>query len=53
MPSNPVLVDRLSRHPVAQMAVHASDGRALDLAELEWLDRAELPAGATAPAVRR
>ena len=53
MPSNPVLVDRHSRHPVAQMAVHATDGRVLDLTELEWLDRAELPAGAAAPAIGR
>jgi DNA-binding HxlR family transcriptional regulator len=54
MPSNPVLVDRTSRHPVAAMAVRAADGRALALSELEWLDRAELPAGAgdQAPARR-
>jgi len=45
MPSNPVLVDRRGRHPVALMAVHAADGRVLDLAELEWLDRGELPTG--------
>ena len=43
MPSNPVLVDRHSRQPVAPMAVRAADGRALSLSELEWLDRAELP----------
>jgi DNA-binding HxlR family transcriptional regulator len=43
MPSNPVLVDRQSRRPVAVMAVRAADGRALQLNELEWLDRAELP----------
>lgn len=48
MPSNPVLVDRMSRHPVATMAVRAADGRALGLSELEWLDRTELP-----PAARR
>jgi DNA-binding HxlR family transcriptional regulator len=42
MPSNPVLVDRQSRRPVAAMAVRAADGRALELSELEWLDRAEL-----------
>ena len=29
MPSNPVLVDRQSRRPVAPMAVRAADGRAL------------------------
>jgi DNA-binding HxlR family transcriptional regulator len=44
MASNPVLVDRQSRRPVAAMAVRAADGRALQLNELEWLDRAELPA---------
>ena len=46
MPSNPVLVDRSSRYPVATMAVRAADGRALGLSELEWLDRAELPPAA-------
>ena len=44
MPSNPVLVDRQNRRPVAPVAVRAADGRALQLNELEWLDRAELPA---------
>ena len=52
MPSNPVLVDRRSRHPVAQMAVRAADGRALALTELEWLDRTELPTGTAAPVAR-
>jgi len=37
-----VLVDRQNRRPVAQMAVRAADGRALDLNELEWVDRTEL-----------
>jgi hypothetical protein len=27
---------------VAPMAVRAADGRALDLSELEWIDRTEL-----------
>jgi DNA-binding HxlR family transcriptional regulator len=44
IPSNPVLVDRESRLPVAALAVRAADGRPLSLSELEWIDRAELPA---------
>lgn len=43
-PSNPVLVDRYSRKPIAPMAVRSSEGRTLSLGELEWLDRSELPA---------
>jgi DNA-binding HxlR family transcriptional regulator len=43
MPSNPVLVDRQSRRPVAQMDVRAADGRPLALNELGLIDRAELP----------
>ena len=39
MPSNPVLVDRYSRQPIAPMAVRAADGRALSLNELDWVDR--------------
>ena len=42
MPSNPVLVDRRSRRPVAPMAVRAADGRQLSLDELEWLDRSQI-----------
>lgn len=42
-PGNPVLVDRRNRRPIAPMTVRAADGRMLDLAELEWLDRDELP----------
>ena len=44
VPSNPVLVDRHSRRPVAPIAVRAADGRPLALNELEWLDRSDLPA---------
>jgi DNA-binding HxlR family transcriptional regulator len=44
VPSNPVLVDRQGRRPVAMMAVRAADGRPLSLSELEWIDRSELPA---------
>jgi DNA-binding HxlR family transcriptional regulator len=46
MPSNPVLVDRLNRLPVEQIAVRAADGRPLGLGELDWIDQAELPASA-------
>ncbi|HEY1605347.1 MAG TPA: helix-turn-helix domain-containing protein [Allosphingosinicella sp.] len=42
MPSNPVLVDRATRRPIAPMAVRDADGRMLTRAELEWLDRSEL-----------
>ncbi|HEX8643946.1 MAG TPA: helix-turn-helix domain-containing protein [Allosphingosinicella sp.] len=45
VPSNPVLVDRLSRMPVEQMAVRAADGRPLQLGDLDWVDQSELPAG--------
>ncbi len=41
-PGNPVLVDRVTRQPVAPMAVRSADGRTLDLHELAWVDRAEL-----------
>lgn len=44
-PSNPVLVDRQCRQPIAPMAVRSADGRCLTLNELEWLDRTELPEG--------
>ncbi len=43
-PSNPVLVDRHSRRPIAPMTVRAEDGRPLSLGEMEWVDRAELDA---------
>ncbi|HEX6376641.1 MAG TPA: helix-turn-helix domain-containing protein [Allosphingosinicella sp.] len=41
-PSNPVLVDRYTRQPIAPMIVQAADGRPLSLGEMEWVDRAEL-----------
>ena len=44
VPSNPVLVDRHSRRPVAPMAVRAADGRALSLGDLDWVDSAEVSA---------
>jgi DNA-binding HxlR family transcriptional regulator len=43
VPSNPVLVDRTTRRPVASMAVRAADGHALALGDLLWVDRSELP----------
>ena len=52
-PSNPVLVDRYSRQPIAPMAVRAMDGRVLALGELEWIDRSELPADAPEPVRNR
>jgi DNA-binding HxlR family transcriptional regulator len=45
-PSNPVLVDRLTRQPIQDMAPHAADGRVLKLGEMEWVDRSELEAPA-------
>lgn len=42
VPSNPVLVDRRSRRPVAAMAVRAEDGRSLSLSELAWVDRSQI-----------
>ena len=41
-PSNPVLVDRYTRQPIAPMIVQAADGRPLSLGDMEWVDRAEL-----------
>ncbi|MGQ0558754.1 MAG: winged helix-turn-helix transcriptional regulator [Sphingosinicella sp.] len=42
-PSNPVLVDRRTRQPIAPIAVCSCEGRPLSLSDLEWLDRSELP----------
>jgi DNA-binding HxlR family transcriptional regulator len=46
--SNPVLVDRYSRRPIAPMTVRAEDGRPLALGDMEWVDRAELESGSEA-----
>ena len=46
-PSNPVLVDRRDRKPVAAVAVRAADGRPLALSELEWVDVSEVRQGAS------
>ena len=56
VPSNPVLVDRASRMPVAAMAVRAADGRSLSLSELDWVDQSEVRqpgAGASSQAEAR
>ena len=42
VPSNPVLVDKRDRLPIAPIAIHAHDGRRIEWAELQWQDRAEL-----------
>jgi DNA-binding HxlR family transcriptional regulator len=42
VPSNPVLVDRYSRRPIAPITVQSEDGRPLALGEMEWIDRAQL-----------
>ena len=41
-PSNPVLVDRYTRRPIAPITVLSADGRPLSLGEMEWLDRTEV-----------
>ena len=43
-PSNPVLVDSITRQPIAEMAPRSIDGRVLKLGEMEWVDRSELDA---------
>jgi DNA-binding HxlR family transcriptional regulator len=41
-PSNPVLVDRGTRRPVAPICVQTADGRPLHLGELDWVDQSEV-----------
>lgn len=40
--SNSVLVDARDGRPIAEIKVHAADGRALNLHELRWADRTTL-----------
>lgn len=40
-PSRVVLVDRLTRRPVAPIEVRSADGRALHLGDLDWVERSE------------
>ncbi len=41
-PSNPVLVDRYTRKPIAPMIVQSADGRELGIRDMEWIDREDL-----------
>jgi DNA-binding HxlR family transcriptional regulator len=36
-PSTPVLVDKRDNQPIAQIAIHAHDGRVLDYSEMHWM----------------
>jgi DNA-binding HxlR family transcriptional regulator len=47
-PSNPVLVDRFTRQPIAPMIVQSADGRPLSLRDMDWVDRDELDREAAA-----
>jgi DNA-binding HxlR family transcriptional regulator len=42
LPSNPVLVDRLNRRPIAPITVCAEDGRPLTVGDMEWVDRSQI-----------
>ncbi len=44
-PSNPILTDRRDGLPVAEVRVHAADGRPLDWGELRWAWRDAADAG--------
>jgi len=48
LPSNPVLVDRLNRRPIAPITVCSEDGRPLTVGDMEWIDRAEIGKGEAA-----
>jgi len=45
VPSEPVLVDRATRRPVAPILVRSIDGRPLAQGELAWVDASEVAAG--------
>lgn len=42
VPSNPVLCDARDGHPIAEIAIHAHDGRRLGYMELEWREAADI-----------
>ncbi len=39
---NPTIVEKVSRRPIARVAVHAADGRPLRLDELDWQSCSEM-----------
>lgn len=52
VPSNPVLVDRASRRPIAALVVRSAEGQPLKHGDLEWLDRGSIPTEDTVSAVK-
>lgn len=42
VPSNPVLCDSRDGQPIAEIAIHAHDGRRLGYFELEWREAADI-----------
>ncbi|WOE75242.1 winged helix-turn-helix transcriptional regulator [Alterisphingorhabdus coralli] len=48
VPSNPVLCDERDRKPIAEVAIHAHDGRKLGPADLLWIDEQDLQEANTA-----
>lgn len=42
LPSNPVLADSKDRQPISRITIRAHDDRVLNLADLCWIDAAEL-----------
>ncbi len=44
VPSNPVLADERDHKPIAQIAIHAHDGRVLSHNDLCWIDESDLKA---------
>ena len=42
VPSNPVLVDKRDRLPIAKIRLHAHDGRPIEYADLDWEDAANV-----------
>lgn len=51
-PSTPVLVDERDSQPIAQIAIHAHDGRILGLHDLRWMHTADIkPLGSPLRAV--